>query len=171
MNPETQTFAENLKLIRKGRGLSQTQLAEKIGLTKQSIINYEKGSTFPTGNRLTKLFEVLEVTPEQLLGSENIQLESEKELLKEIKEKSYFLSHYDIMVEHFQDEIFQYFLDNLSKFSETELKQAILYTYNQRIEKKEAIYSEELAQQITNSAESSQTSLLDKDLRIGFQNE
>ena len=42
MGSPVQVFADNLKLIRKARKLTQTQLAEKVGLTKQSIINYEK---------------------------------------------------------------------------------------------------------------------------------
>ncbi len=84
---DTLRFAQNLKLIRKGRGLTQEQLAKMIGLTSQSIINYEKGTTFPTGNRLEKLLEVLEVDSEQLLGKET-RYESEKKMLRFIDNKA-----------------------------------------------------------------------------------
>ncbi|MBL1231065.1 helix-turn-helix transcriptional regulator [Enterococcus sp. BWB1-3] len=166
MNPEFQTFAENFKLLRKKRGLTQSQLAEKIGLTKQSIVNYEKGNTFPTGNRLSKISEVLETPVEQLIGSENIQSRSELELLNSVQSKASFLAHYDIMTEHFTDEIFKFFIEQLSTFSESELKQAILYLYDKRIQKEVDFYANDLAENIIRTTENQNQSNLDMDIVI-----
>ncbi|MGC6769570.1 helix-turn-helix domain-containing protein [Enterococcus sp. LJL51] len=166
MNPEFQTFAENLKSIRKKKGLTQSQLAEKIGLTKQSIINYEKGHTFPTGNRLSKILEVLEIPAEQLIGSDNVQSHSELELLNSVQSKASFLAHYNIMTEHFTDEIFKFFMERLSTFSESELKQAILYLYDKRIQKEVDFYANDLAENIIRTTENQNKSNLDMDIVI-----
>lgn len=40
-------FAENLKNMRKQSGLSQKALAERVGTTSRSILNYEQGSRLP----------------------------------------------------------------------------------------------------------------------------
>lgn len=46
-------LSENIKLMRESRGLSQSELAEKIGLQKQNVSAYERGvkvrSSKPTG--------------------------------------------------------------------------------------------------------------------------
>lgn len=171
MNPEIQTFAENLKLIRKERNLSQTQLAEKVGLTKQSIINYEKGNTFPTGKRLSKLLEALEITPEQLLGNDDLPLNSEKQLLDSVQSKALFLAHYDIMTEHLSNEISKFLIEKLATFSESELKQAILYLYDNRIQKEADFYANDLAENIIRTTENQNESSLDMDIIINPPNE
>ncbi len=50
------------------RGLTQDQLAKKVGVRYNSIQNYEGGVLTPKGNRLALLSEALEVTPELLKG-------------------------------------------------------------------------------------------------------
>ncbi|MCB5954264.1 helix-turn-helix domain-containing protein [Enterococcus sp. CWB-B31] len=171
MNPEIQTFAENLKLIRKERKLSQTQLAEKIGLTKQSIINYEKGNTFPTGNRLAKLLEALEITPEQLLGTENVQMESEKDLLAAVENEAFYLAGYDITIEYSLEDLHSYLLDVLSHFSTSQLHQAILYLHEKEILEKTTVHSKKLAQNIVDSTESNHQSVPDMDIILNHFDE
>lgn len=52
---------ENLKRLRKKKGLTQTQLAERVGVTYQSIGQYERGETSPSGKTLKKLADALDV--------------------------------------------------------------------------------------------------------------
>lgn len=55
-------IGEKIKKTRKNLGLSQIDLAEKIGLSFQQIQKYEKGRTKITVNRLQQISEALNVT-------------------------------------------------------------------------------------------------------------
>lgn len=63
-------FTERLKELRLKKGLTQTELGEKVGVTKQTIINYEKGTTEPSFENLIKLADLLEVSLDWLFGRE-----------------------------------------------------------------------------------------------------
>ena len=51
-----------LKEIRKRRGLSQEELAEKVDLEPPSICNIETGRNYPTFQNLEKILSVLNVS-------------------------------------------------------------------------------------------------------------
>lgn len=68
-------FGDNLKKIRKEKGLSQEALAEKLNVVRQTISKWEKGLSIPDGDILIKISQLLEVPVETLLGS-NITLEN-----------------------------------------------------------------------------------------------
>lgn len=53
-------FADNLKLLRKRRGLTQTSLAENLELSRTTLIGYEKGvqPPFPTLIKMAEYFKV-----------------------------------------------------------------------------------------------------------------
>jgi len=57
-----------LKTIRKLRGYSQEDLAEKINTTKSTISNYENGHSSPSADTLIRLADVLNTTTDYLLG-------------------------------------------------------------------------------------------------------
>ena len=62
----------NLKQIRIEKGLTQEEVAEKIGLTRQAISGYESGKRLPSIDILTTLAEVYEVSIESILyGQKN----------------------------------------------------------------------------------------------------
>ena len=60
-------FGNNLRRIRKEKGLTLKQLAEKLGIKHQSVEKWEKGLTSPKGKTLNMLLEVLNVTANDLL--------------------------------------------------------------------------------------------------------
>ncbi len=60
----------NLKIARIKKGLSQSELAEKIGVQSFSISRYETGSQYPSIETLLKMSEVLNVSVDHLLGKE-----------------------------------------------------------------------------------------------------
>ena len=62
-------FSENLKKIRKEKGLSQEALSEKLNIVRQTISKWEKGLSIPDGDMLIKLSQVLEIPVETLLGT------------------------------------------------------------------------------------------------------
>lgn len=64
-----ENFGGNVARLRKEMGLSQTELAEKIGVQKQTISNIERGIRYPTFESLEKFATVFHATPIQLFGS------------------------------------------------------------------------------------------------------
>ena len=61
-------FAENLKNVRIRAGLTQAQVAEKIGVAPSSYSCYESGKREPDVPKLIKLAEIFGVTGNELLG-------------------------------------------------------------------------------------------------------
>ena len=61
-------FGEKIKAFRMSRGLSQVDLAGKLGVTKQSVSNWENENIMPSIDRLIKIAEVFPVTTDFLLG-------------------------------------------------------------------------------------------------------
>lgn len=59
---------KEIRRIRTEMGLSQKQLAAKIGVTPAAIGNYECGVSFPKEEKLMALFTALNCTPNDLLG-------------------------------------------------------------------------------------------------------
>ena len=76
---------ENIKSIRKSKGLSQEELAIKLNVVRQTISKWEQGLSVPDSEMLISLSEVLETPVSTLLG-ENIA-ESKVDDLKIISEK------------------------------------------------------------------------------------
>ena len=70
-------FAENLKTLRKARGLSQEELAIRLNVVRQTISKWEKGLSVPDAGLLIKIAEILEVSVTELLGA---KIENEQEL-------------------------------------------------------------------------------------------
>jgi putative transcriptional regulator len=71
---------ENIKAIRKSKGLSQQKLAVKLNVVRQTISKWEQGLSVPDSDMLLSLSEVLETPVSTLLG-ENV-IESEVDDLK-----------------------------------------------------------------------------------------
>jgi DNA-binding XRE family transcriptional regulator len=63
-------FGARIKSARKSLGLTQADLAKKIGVTKQAITTYETGIREPSFRNLIKLSRVLNVTTDWLLGED-----------------------------------------------------------------------------------------------------
>lgn len=62
---------ENIKSLRKSKGLSQEELAIKLNVVRQTISKWEKGLSVPDSDMLISLSEVLE-TPVSVLPGETI---------------------------------------------------------------------------------------------------
>lgn len=56
-------FGNRLRQAREQLGLTQGELAKRLGCTKSAIGNYENGVSSPKEEILLKLFDVLEVDP------------------------------------------------------------------------------------------------------------
>ncbi|MDD2401970.1 MAG: helix-turn-helix transcriptional regulator [Clostridia bacterium] len=79
-------FGDRLKDLRTEKGLTQTELANIIGLKKTTISNYETGFSFPDYKTLIKLADFFKVSTDYLLGREGVHkpmTSQELEILKE----------------------------------------------------------------------------------------
>ena len=78
-------LSENIKEIRKSKGLSQEELAVKLNVVRQTISKWEQGSSVPDSNMLIALSEALDTPVSVLLGE--IVEQTEVNDLKVISEK------------------------------------------------------------------------------------
>ena len=76
---------ENMKAIRKSKGLSQQELAVKLNVVRQTVSKWEQGLSVPDSDLLIAISEVLETPVSTLLG-ENV-MESQVDDLKAISAK------------------------------------------------------------------------------------
>ena len=76
---------ENMKAIRKSKGLSQQELAVKLNVVRQTVSKWEQGLSVPDSDMLISISEVLETPVSTLLG-ENV-IESKADDLKAISAK------------------------------------------------------------------------------------
>lgn len=76
---------ENIKAIRKSKGLSQQELAIKLNVVRQTISKWEQGLSVPDSDMLISISEVLETPVSTLLGEAVV--ETEADTLKAISEK------------------------------------------------------------------------------------
>ncbi len=77
-------LGENIKALRKSKGLTQEELAIRINVVRQTVSKWEKGFSVPDAEALQKIADVLEVDVKQLLGAD-VELEkSSNELVEQL---------------------------------------------------------------------------------------
>ena len=76
---------ENIKAIRKSKGLSQQELAIKLNVVRQTISKWEQGLSVPDSDMLVCISEVLETPVSTLLGETVV--ETQVDNFKAISEK------------------------------------------------------------------------------------
>lgn len=76
-------LSENLKQLRKAKGLSQEELAIKLHVVRQTVSKWEKGLSVPDSGMLIRLAEALDTSVTVLLGEpvaadspENLELKA-----------------------------------------------------------------------------------------------
>lgn len=78
-------LSENIKTIRKSKGLSQQELAVKLNVVRQTVSKWEQGLSVPDSDLLIALSEALETPVSTLLG-ENVA-EADVDTVKVLSEK------------------------------------------------------------------------------------
>ena len=76
---------ENIKAIRKSKGLSQQELAVKLNVVRQTVSKWEQGLSVPDSDMLISISEILETPVSTLLGETVVETEADS--LKAISEK------------------------------------------------------------------------------------
>ena len=65
-SPQARAFGETLRTIRQRRKRSQEDLAEKVGLSQQTMAAWENGVTVPKPDEIFNLEERLRLDPGEL---------------------------------------------------------------------------------------------------------
>lgn len=85
---DNKTIGERIAQVRKNKGLTQLELAEKIGIKRALLSDYEIGRTRIFGEMVIRIALALQVSPNRLFGFEKEESEDKISLryTKRIKE-------------------------------------------------------------------------------------
>ena len=75
-------FGENLRNLRKSKKLSQEKLAEKVGVSRQSISKWECGEAYPEMNNIIKLCNIFHCKINELIHEDMVDIDSLDEEVK-----------------------------------------------------------------------------------------
>ena len=76
-------LSENIKSLRLEKGLTQETLSEFLGVTSQSVSNWERGESYPDITMLPEIAGFFKVSVDELLGVN--RAEDEEEIIKELE--------------------------------------------------------------------------------------
>ena len=79
------SFGERLKTLRRESGFSQSYIAEQIGVSIQSVSNWECDNTMPDISQIVPLASVLGISTDCLLGVGKDQNGERKKLEEDVK--------------------------------------------------------------------------------------
>ena len=94
------TLGERLKIARENKNWSQEKAAEKVGITKSVLSNYERDYRDPDTKTLKRLSDIYEVSTDYLLGKEEKEKNNDEdnplfntinEALQELKDEDTLL--------------------------------------------------------------------------------
>lgn len=80
------TFAEKLKQIRKQAGMSQEQLAEKLGVSRQAVTKWETDGGIPDIENLIAVSTLFSISIDELLSNEKGTKKPEEYLFESLTE-------------------------------------------------------------------------------------
>lgn len=75
-------FGDNLRTIRKAKKISQEELAEKIGVSRQSVSKWECAEAYPEMDNILKLCKIFHCKINDLVTSDTIDIDSLDENVK-----------------------------------------------------------------------------------------
>lgn len=65
-------LGQRIQELRGGRGWSQVEVARRLGVTKQTVSNWENGNIQPSVDMLVRLAKLFQVSADYLLGLDNV---------------------------------------------------------------------------------------------------
>ena len=78
-------FGENLQKLRKEKGLSQEQLAEQLGVTRQSVSKWESGASYPEMDKIVTLCKMFHCDLDVLINKDVMEERQRKDASGTIK--------------------------------------------------------------------------------------
>ncbi|UCC31258.1 MAG: helix-turn-helix transcriptional regulator [Phycisphaerales bacterium] len=70
-------FVERVRALREARGLTQEELAERVGVSKSAVVEWEAGRNLPRCPNMRALCEELNATELELRGDERLDIGAE----------------------------------------------------------------------------------------------
>lgn len=68
-------FGEKLSFLRRQRGMTQMELAEKLDISRQAVSRWEQGTSEPSTENLVSIGKLFDVSVDALVN-ENVQLQT-----------------------------------------------------------------------------------------------
>lgn len=110
-------LSENLKRIRKENNLSQEQLAEKLGVSRQAVSKWESGQSYPEMDKVIQICKTFNFNMDELMN-ENV---------KEVRENKQATSNVNKNIEDF----FEFITKTVDMFSAMKFMQKIKCIFEQ----------------------------------------
>lgn len=85
-------LSENLKRLRKAKGLTQEELAERLHVVRQTVSKWEKGTSVPDAELLIRLSEIFEVPVSTLLGGMAEEPETQNDVAVKLEQLNALLA-------------------------------------------------------------------------------
>ena len=86
-------LADNLKKIRKDNNLSQEQLAEKLGVSRQSVSKWESGLSYPEMDKVLQICKLFNLNINELINEDIKEVNELKEA--QVRTNKYVTSFFD----------------------------------------------------------------------------
>lgn len=67
-------FSDKLQILRKSKGYTQEELAEKLNVSRQAIAKYEAGQSYPDINNLIQISNLMHVTVDYLVRDQECSI-------------------------------------------------------------------------------------------------
>lgn len=104
-------LADNIKKIRKENNLSQEQLAEKLGVSRQSVSKWESGQAYPEMDKVLQICELFNLNMDELMKSD----------LKEVRESRQSKAN----INKYVDDFFNFVTKTIDMFGALNFKDKI----------------------------------------------
>lgn len=85
-------FSENLKNLRKQKGLSQLDVAEQLHVVRQTVSKWEKGLSIPDAHLLIHIAEIFETSVSTLLGDTFESSEDKNMVAQKLEQLNFLLA-------------------------------------------------------------------------------
>ena len=112
-------FSENIKKIRKENHLSQEQLAEELGVSRQAISKWESGAAYPEMDKIICICKKYNVNIDDLLHKDIKELKGEEETKNSINK--------------YVEEFFKFITDSINMFVRMKFKDKCKCVFEQVI--------------------------------------
>lgn len=112
-------FSENLKKLRKENNLSQEQLADELGVSRQAISKWESGSAYPEMDKIIALCDKFNLNIDDLLHKDIKEIKGEEESKKKIN--------------RYIEDFLKYITDTINLFSNMNFKSKIKCLFEQAV--------------------------------------
>lgn len=112
-------LSDNLKKIRKDNNLSQEQLAEKLGVSRQSVSKWESNQAYPEMDKVLQICQMFNLNVDELLNKN----------IKEVREKKESKSN----INKYLDDFLNFITKTVDMFSSLKFKDKIKCLFEQCI--------------------------------------